>query len=85
MKLIDDLDKALGDRAEALNVKDTYAYKAGYLLTLIRIIANDDKLVDKSLYNLSPIETIECHLRGLKKLNGETVKEPLDVVEEFSS
>ena len=26
MKLIDDLDKALEDRAEALNVKDTYAY-----------------------------------------------------------
>ena len=85
MKLIDDLDKALGDRAEALNVKDTYAYKAGYLLTLIRIIANDDKLVNKSIYNLSPTEIIECHLRGLKKLNGETVKEPLDVVEEFSS
>ena len=83
MKLIDDLDKALEDRAEALNVKNTYAYKAGYLLTLIRIIANDDK--HKSLYNLSPIETIECHLRGLKKLNGETVKEPLDVVEEFFS
>ena len=53
MKLIDDLDKALEDRAEALNVKDTYAYKAGYLLTLIRIIANDDKHKDRKSTRLN--------------------------------